>query len=279
MTDPFEDSDDGLSLKPRGPFREKGMGGLMPLETEEDDYGEEISAYASSVRRAARRLDRWDEMDERSKLNGEEPVGVVGTFKKGREQKEKREREEKERERERKRVEREEDDLMDLEERMMLMKEVEGDGMAVEENDGELDDMDRELLGEMDDDVAADADGDVAAAADGDEGLDEEADLDVTRQDDDDDDDIDEEVEVEANGEEQENGDEDDEEEDEGGDEEVEEADETAPVVENAETGQPAFERPYVYYTPSLTPSVDNMPLEMYAVSPPSGHSTQSGDF
>ncbi|KAB5575831.1 hypothetical protein GE09DRAFT_605923 [Coniochaeta sp. 2T2.1] len=42
------------------PFRERGFGGLTPLMSEKDDFGEESSAYAGALRRAARRLDRWE---------------------------------------------------------------------------------------------------------------------------------------------------------------------------------------------------------------------------
>ncbi|KAF4965886.1 hypothetical protein FSARC_6356 [Fusarium sarcochroum] len=65
--DPFEDSDDETSLprnltygdKTPGPFREKGVSGLCLLSKEEDDFGEEVSSYAGSLRRATRRLARW----------------------------------------------------------------------------------------------------------------------------------------------------------------------------------------------------------------------------
>lgn len=43
------------------PFRERGFGGLVQLGTEEDDFGEEFSAYAAALRRANRRLDRWEQ--------------------------------------------------------------------------------------------------------------------------------------------------------------------------------------------------------------------------
>jgi Ino eighty subunit 1 len=61
MTDPFEDSEGEESLrKPPGRFRERGFGGLMPLADTEDDFGEELAAYAAAFRRTARRLERWD---------------------------------------------------------------------------------------------------------------------------------------------------------------------------------------------------------------------------
>ncbi|KAE8442434.1 hypothetical protein EG329_003335 [Mollisiaceae sp. DMI_Dod_QoI] len=71
MADAFEDSEDEEYLT-RDPlmFRERGFGGLVQLETEEDDYGEELSAYAAAFRRIGRRLDRWD---------GKKDLGVMGT--------------------------------------------------------------------------------------------------------------------------------------------------------------------------------------------------------
>lgn len=42
------------------PFRERGFGGLTSLAHETDDFGEEASAYAGALRRAARRLTRWE---------------------------------------------------------------------------------------------------------------------------------------------------------------------------------------------------------------------------
>lgn len=67
VDDPFEDSDDENSVpqnlaygdKAPGPFREKGVGGLCLLSKEEDDFGEEVSAYAAALRRSTRRLSRW----------------------------------------------------------------------------------------------------------------------------------------------------------------------------------------------------------------------------
>lgn len=42
------------------PFRERGFGGLVPLISEVDDFGEEFATYSASMRRAVRRLDRWE---------------------------------------------------------------------------------------------------------------------------------------------------------------------------------------------------------------------------
>lgn len=41
------------------PFRERGFGGLVPLASERDDFGEEAAAYAGAIRRTSRRLLRW----------------------------------------------------------------------------------------------------------------------------------------------------------------------------------------------------------------------------
>jgi Ino eighty subunit 1 len=61
MTDPFDNSEsEGSLAKYPGRFRERGFGGLVPLSSEEDDFGEELSTYAAAFRRMGRRLDRWD---------------------------------------------------------------------------------------------------------------------------------------------------------------------------------------------------------------------------
>lgn len=81
MEDPFEDSegDENISAMKHhllvGPaafapgvdpvtarktsFRERGLGGLVSLVGEQDDFGEEMVAYSAALRRATRRLDRW----------------------------------------------------------------------------------------------------------------------------------------------------------------------------------------------------------------------------
>ncbi|KAF9881045.1 ino80 chromatin remodeling complex [Colletotrichum karsti] len=68
MQDPFEDSEgeDGPQRqlmsggdKTVGAFRQKGFGGIVPLSTETDDFGEEASSYAAAFRRTSRRLARW----------------------------------------------------------------------------------------------------------------------------------------------------------------------------------------------------------------------------
>jgi Ino eighty subunit 1 len=66
MEDPFEDSE-GEDLRPimfaaektAASFRARGFGGIVPLNTEEDDFGEEISSFSAAFRRSDRRLKRW----------------------------------------------------------------------------------------------------------------------------------------------------------------------------------------------------------------------------
>lgn len=73
LTNHFDDSEDEETLgRSPGPFIERGFGGLVQLTVEEDDFGEEMSAYAAAMRRMGRRLDRWDSQKD---LN----LGVVGT--------------------------------------------------------------------------------------------------------------------------------------------------------------------------------------------------------
>lgn len=73
MPDPFEDSEDERNMMADPtPFRERGFGGLIQLLMEEDDFGEEMAAYAAAFRRMGRRLDRWDKAQH---LN----LGVIGT--------------------------------------------------------------------------------------------------------------------------------------------------------------------------------------------------------
>lgn len=68
QADPFADSDDEDESrnihgdeKPGSLFRRGGKApiGLTMLASEQDDYGEEISAYAAALRRSTRRLRRW----------------------------------------------------------------------------------------------------------------------------------------------------------------------------------------------------------------------------
>lgn len=73
MQEMCEDSESEENLsRPLGPFRERGLGGLVQLRSEDDDFGEEMAAYAAAFRRMGRRLDRWDGP------RGAE-LGVVGT--------------------------------------------------------------------------------------------------------------------------------------------------------------------------------------------------------
>lgn len=73
ITDPCEDSEGEETLtKDPLSFRERGFGGLVQLRSEEDDFGEEMAAYAAAFRRVGRRLDRWDSQKD---LN----LGVMGT--------------------------------------------------------------------------------------------------------------------------------------------------------------------------------------------------------
>ena len=78
VQDPFEDSEDEDSVAqnkqlalmggPNGeskgyPFRERGFKGLSQLRTEKEDYGEEFATFCASIRRAQRRLTRWENHD------------------------------------------------------------------------------------------------------------------------------------------------------------------------------------------------------------------------
>jgi Ino eighty subunit 1 len=73
VTNPFEDSEGEESLsQPAGLFREKGLAGLVQLESETDDFGEECAAFAAAIRRTGRRLDRWDSHKGVA-------LGVIGT--------------------------------------------------------------------------------------------------------------------------------------------------------------------------------------------------------
>ncbi|KAH8803260.1 putative Ino eighty subunit 1 [Xylogone sp. PMI_703] len=73
MEDPFEDSEGEESRQKSAlPFRERGYGGLAQLESEDDDFGEEMASYAAAFRRIGRRLDRWDDQRDLH-------LGVVAT--------------------------------------------------------------------------------------------------------------------------------------------------------------------------------------------------------
>ncbi|KAI9742669.1 MAG: hypothetical protein M1818_003810 [Claussenomyces sp. TS43310] len=71
--DEFGDSEaEENRVKDPGSFRERGYRGLVQLNIEEDDFGEELASYAAAFRRMGRRLDRWD-----SHRGGR--LGVMGT--------------------------------------------------------------------------------------------------------------------------------------------------------------------------------------------------------
>jgi Ino eighty subunit 1 len=73
VDDAFEDSEGEESyMRAPGPFRTRGFVGLVQLEAEDDDFGEEVAAYAAAFRRMGRRLERWDSQKH---LN----LGVMGT--------------------------------------------------------------------------------------------------------------------------------------------------------------------------------------------------------
>ncbi|RDW64808.1 hypothetical protein BP6252_10459 [Coleophoma cylindrospora] len=73
LSEHFDDSEDDESIvKDPGMFRERGFRGIVQLTSEDDDFGEESSAYAAAMRRMGRRLDRWDGQKD---LN----LGVMGT--------------------------------------------------------------------------------------------------------------------------------------------------------------------------------------------------------
>ncbi|KAI0012823.1 hypothetical protein F4779DRAFT_567005 [Xylariaceae sp. FL0662B] len=76
MKDPLRDSDEEeympLHKEQKQVFVDRGFGGLCQLGLEEDDYGEEFTSYAAALRRAHRRLARWD---------GQPELGVMQTTK------------------------------------------------------------------------------------------------------------------------------------------------------------------------------------------------------
>ncbi|KAI1339004.1 hypothetical protein F5Y15DRAFT_384427 [Xylariaceae sp. FL0016] len=75
MGDPFADSDEEeFRVFPvdKTTFRDRGFGGLCPLRLEDDDFGEEFTSYAAALRRANRRLVRWE---------GRPELGVIPTVK------------------------------------------------------------------------------------------------------------------------------------------------------------------------------------------------------
>jgi len=73
VQDPFDDSEgEEFYRQDPHPFRERGFVGLVQLQSEEDDFGEETAAYAAAFRRMGRRLNRWEAQKNPN-------LGVVGT--------------------------------------------------------------------------------------------------------------------------------------------------------------------------------------------------------
>ena len=128
VRDPFDDSEGEENfMRDPLPFRERGFVGLVQLETEEEDFGEEMSAYAAAFRRMGRRLDRWDGQKD---LN----LGVMGTNRvaqkvNGHE------------------VERDADETEDENPPEEDNKRMNGNRDANMEDDEVLDDMEKEILG------------------------------------------------------------------------------------------------------------------------------------
>jgi Ino eighty subunit 1 len=143
---PFEDSEDEEYLmRDPGPFRERGFGGLVQLEDEEDDFGEEIFAFAAAFRRMGRRLDRWDGQQDQN-------LGVVGTNRVSNGHEAGKDVDETEDEQQQPRTQKrgtngnarraDDEDLDDMEKEILgLGSDEEGDG------DEDLDDVDKALLG------------------------------------------------------------------------------------------------------------------------------------
>ncbi|KAK5662954.1 hypothetical protein OQA88_6366 [Cercophora sp. LCS_1] len=89
VTNPFSDSEDedivehnknavlvaNANMESKTfPFREKGYGGLCQLKDDVEDFGEEFSSYTAALRRAHRRLLRWENHEG-------EPLGVIAPVK------------------------------------------------------------------------------------------------------------------------------------------------------------------------------------------------------
>jgi Ino eighty subunit 1 len=166
VNDPLEDSEDeeGL-LRDPGPFRERGFIGLVQLETEEDDFGEEVAAYAAGLRRMNRRLLRWDSQKGLKGVMGTNRVmqGFNGQHN-GASQ--------------------DNDETEDEQPRRSAVHTQDGAGRPARE-DEDLDDMDKEILGlgSEDDESGADKDLDdidkaLLGLPGGDETEDDEMDMD-----------------------------------------------------------------------------------------------------
>jgi Ino eighty subunit 1 len=128
--DLFDDSEgeENLMRDPL-PFRERGFVGLVQLETEEEDFGEEMSAYAAAFRRMGRRLDRWEGQKD---LN----LGVMGTNRVAQNKGVNGHAEE-----------RDNDETEDENPPEEENKRVNGNGDVNMEDDEALDDMEKEILG------------------------------------------------------------------------------------------------------------------------------------
>ncbi|KAJ9645177.1 hypothetical protein H2199_003182 [Coniosporium tulheliwenetii] len=139
-----------LGLAPEGvgsaPQQILAFGGLVPASLEWDDWGEEAHARLQVMRRAARRLDRWEGGTGESRKR-RQVLGRELRYQDAEEQEE-----EERREREKEELEGEGD--MDRERESSLPA---GDGED-EQGEEELDEMDRELLGEVDADETDDED-------------------------------------------------------------------------------------------------------------------------
>ncbi|KAI8633112.1 hypothetical protein F5Y19DRAFT_288975 [Xylariaceae sp. FL1651] len=79
MTDPFADSDeeDLRYTSSKSEFRDRGFGGLCQLAHEEDDFGEEPASFAAAIRRANRRLRRWEGRPELGVISPNKRRAVV----------------------------------------------------------------------------------------------------------------------------------------------------------------------------------------------------------
>ncbi|KFY12971.1 hypothetical protein V492_03571 [Pseudogymnoascus sp. VKM F-4246] len=68
MQEMCEDSESEESLgRALGPFRERGVGGLVQLKSEEDDFGEEMAAYKVSVEEPVATVETEEDLDEMEK--------------------------------------------------------------------------------------------------------------------------------------------------------------------------------------------------------------------
>ena len=94
MENPFENSEEDEKYAGTGKetashhagSKDRGFGGSITLDAEQDDYGEEVAAYAAAVRRTSRRLDRWEDEQvgdgEHNKEPGQRRPAEGGTEKK-----------------------------------------------------------------------------------------------------------------------------------------------------------------------------------------------------